>query len=77
MTNFPICPLNVNASLSFGLNANYKIICTLGLNARLDTIQAAVLGVKLKYFAKSLEERDEHARFYTMELQELETKGKK
>ena len=41
-----------------------------GLNARLDTIQAAVLRVKLKYFAEEVQQRQAAARFYDQLLAE-------
>lgn len=42
-----------------------------GLNARLDTIQAAVLNVKLKYLRGWNENRARHARTYTSRLESL------
>ena len=39
-----------------------------GYNSRLDTIQAAVLRVKLKYFAKAIKMRREIAAYYTEKL---------
>src|SRR6266567_1798474 len=44
---------------------------TLGINARLDEIQAAVLRVKLPYLEKWNAARQTHAKFYTENLQEL------
>ena len=46
-----------------------------GLNARLDTIQAAILNVKLKYFNDSLKKRNECADYYSIQLKELEKEG--
>lgn len=44
----------------------------LGLNARMDTIQAAILQVKLKYFIEyGLERRREIANYYSRELSEI------
>ncbi len=43
-------------------------ISRIGLNARLDTIQAAILSVKLKYFEKELAARDRLAKEYTVSL---------
>jgi len=42
----------------------------LGVNARLDELQAAVLRVKLRYLDQWNAARQEHARFYTEHLQE-------
>ena len=42
----------------------------IGLGARMDTIQCAVLNVKLKYYAEDLKKRQEVARKYTQALQE-------
>src|SRR5437016_3715673 len=44
---------------------------TLGINARLDEIQAAVLRVKLPYLEQWNVARQTHAKFYTEHLQEL------
>jgi dTDP-4-amino-4,6-dideoxygalactose transaminase len=48
----------------------YKNII-LGTNSRLDSIQAAILRVKLKYLDKWSEERREKADYYTKNLSEL------
>jgi len=45
----------------------------LGVNARLDELQAAVLRVKLRHLDQWNAARQEHARFYTEHLQELVT----
>ena len=39
-----------------------------GLNARLDTLQAAILNVKFKYFDKTVQERNRCANYYTKNL---------
>jgi len=46
-----------------------------GLNARLDTIQAAILLEKLKYFDQTIEARNNCANYYTNNLKFLEEKG--
>lgn len=46
-----------------------------GLNARLDTLQAAVLLVKFKYFEETLKKRNECANYYTEQLVDLKEKG--
>lgn len=46
-----------------------------GLNARLDTLQAAVLLVKFKYFEETLKKRNECANYYTEQLVDLKKKG--
>src|SRR6266487_2401906 len=43
----------------------------LGVNARLDELQAAVLRVKLRYLDQWNTARQEHAQFYTEQLREL------
>ncbi len=48
----------------------------IGVNSRLDTIQAAILLTKLKCFDESLENRNYVAHFYTNSLKVLEDKGK-
>lgn len=40
----------------------------IGLNARLDTIQAAILNVKFKYFEKTIQERNRCSDYYTKNL---------
>ena len=47
----------------------------IGLNGRLDTIQAAILNVKLLYFAETLKKRNECANYYTSNLKDIEEKG--
>ena len=42
-----------------------------GLNARLDTIQAAILNIKLKYFEDSLKKRNECAYYYSTKLKKI------
>jgi UDP-2-acetamido-2-deoxy-ribo-hexuluronate aminotransferase len=42
----------------------------IGVNSRLDTLQAAVLNVKLKYYDKEIEERDSLAQNYTKLLKD-------
>lgn len=46
-----------------------------GLNARLDTVQAAILLEKLKYFNETIENRNNCADYYTNNLKFLEEKG--
>lgn len=47
----------------------------IGLNARLDTIQAAILNVKLPYFEETIKKRQECANYYSEQLQFLTEKG--
>ncbi len=47
----------------------------IGLNGRLDTIQAAILLVKFKYFDETLKKRKLCANYYTMNLKLLEGEG--
>jgi UDP-2-acetamido-2-deoxy-ribo-hexuluronate aminotransferase len=46
----------------------------IGLNGRLDTMQAAILNVKLAYFEDTLEKRNAVANYYSDNLKELEDK---
>lgn len=41
----------------------------IGINARLDSLQCAILNVKLRHFAEEIQLREEKARFYTENLQ--------
>jgi len=49
---------------------NYQILH--GFNSRLDTIQAAILKVKLKYIDKWIEKRIENAKIYTKLLSKID-----
>ena len=44
----------------------------IGCNSRLDTIQAAILDVKLKYLNEYNLARNEAARYYTIRLKDVE-----
>jgi UDP-2-acetamido-2-deoxy-ribo-hexuluronate aminotransferase len=43
----------------------------IGCNSRLDTIQAAILNVKLKYFSEYITARQEAAKYYSANLSEI------
>lgn len=45
----------------------------IGMNSRLDTIQAAVLQVKMKYLDECLKRRDEVAKTYIEKLKDIES----
>ena len=47
----------------------------IGLNARLDTIQAAILNVKFKYFEETIKKRNDCANYYLSHLKYLEKDG--
>ena len=47
----------------------------IGLNARLDTIQASILNIKLNYFEDTIKKRNNCANFYTNNLKFLENKN--
>lgn len=44
----------------------------IGLNGRLDTIQASILNVKLKYFDNKIEERNRVAKYYSDKISNCE-----
>jgi len=46
----------------------------IGMNSRLDTIHAAIINVKFKYFNKTIEERNDCANYYTDNLDFLVNK---
>ena len=45
---------------------------SVGINSRLDALQAAILKVKLQYFNQSLQNRKAHGRFYNEQLAQIE-----
>ena len=47
----------------------------IGMNARLNTIQAAILNVKIKYFDLTIKKRNDCANYYTKNLQFLINKN--
>ena len=47
----------------------------IGINGRLDTIQAAILNVKLEYFNETIEERNKCANYYLDNLKFIEKKN--
>lgn len=55
-----------------GVRFKHKYI---GLNGRLDTIQAAILNVKFEYFNETILKRNRCANYYTANLKFLEDKG--
>lgn len=54
-----------------GMKAKYQYE-RVGVNSRLDSLQAAILDVKLKYFAKHLKARQEAAAFYDEHLGDIQ-----
>ncbi len=62
---------NIKMITNHGSKQKYyhKII---GCNSRLDTLQAAILNVKLKYLDSYIEKRRKAAHYYTSQLQDLE-----
>ena len=63
----------IKALLNHGSTRRYEHHY-IGINGRLDTIQAAILNVKLKYFNNELLEREKKANFYTKSLEPLTQK---
>lgn len=53
-----------------GMKQKYRNEC-IGVNSRLDTLQAGVLKVKLKYLDKYIAERRKVAEFYNKELEDI------
>ena len=47
----------------------------IGLNTRLDTIQAAILNVKFKYFEETIKKRNDCANYYLTHLKKIESEG--
>jgi UDP-2-acetamido-2-deoxy-ribo-hexuluronate aminotransferase len=67
------CAEKIRALLNHGQVATYRHRYV-GLNGRMDALQAAVLRVKLRHFNEELRARQQVAKWYSRELQgELET----
>lgn len=60
----------IRSIANHGMKAKYEYE-RIGVNSRLDSIQAAILEVKLKYLDKHIEARQNAARFYDEHLQNL------
>ncbi|QIA06704.1 DegT/DnrJ/EryC1/StrS family aminotransferase [Draconibacterium halophilum] len=60
----------IRSIASHGMKAKYEYE-RIGINSRLDSIQAAILEVKLKYIGKHIKARQTAARFYDEHLQGL------
>tara|TARA_R110001592_G_scaffold348530_1_gene642745 strand:+ start:23 stop:1153 length:1131 start_codon:yes stop_codon:yes gene_type:complete len=73
-TNIPELEAKIRAIKNHGgvKRFHHKYI---GMNARLDTIQAAILNTKLKYFEETIKNRNACANYYTQQLQYLEKIG--
>lgn len=67
-TNDDILAQQVRSLLNHGQEGRYHHT-RIGINGRLDTIQAAVLLVKLKYYEKEIELRNQWADLYNDQLQ--------
>ena len=70
MTNDESLYYDLIARRNHGQKERYKHDF-IGINSRLDTIQAAVLGVKLKYYSQEIKLRQERAAYYTHRLKNL------
>ena len=68
-TNDEELALKIKMLLNHGQNERYKHKY-IGINGRLDAIQAAVLLVKLKYFQDEVKQREEIGKRYTKLLEE-------
>ena len=75
-TNDDILAIKMRAIKSHGgiKRFEHKYI---GLNGRLDTLQAAILNVKFNYFNRTLDKRNECAKYYSKNLVFLEKNGLK
>lgn len=67
-TNDDILAQQVRSLLNHGQEGRYHHT-RIGINGRLDTLQAAVLLVKLKYYEKEMELRNQWAHLYNEQLQ--------
>ena len=60
----------IRSIANHGMKAKYEYE-RIGINSRLDSIQAAILEVKLKYIGKHIKARQTTARFYDEHLKDL------
>ena len=58
---------NIRKIKNHGIN-NVYVSDVIGINSRLDSIQAAVLRIKLKYLDENLRKRQENAKYYCEQL---------
>ena len=70
-TNDETIATKIRMLLNHGQNERYKHKY-IGINGRLDAVQAAVLGVKLKHFDKEVELRDEIGSRYSDLLEDVD-----
>ncbi|MGM0407610.1 MAG: DegT/DnrJ/EryC1/StrS family aminotransferase, partial [Bacteroidota bacterium] len=61
----------IRSIANHGMKAKYQYE-RIGINSRLDSIQAAVLSVKLKYFDKHIKARQDAAKWYDEYLKSIE-----
>lgn len=61
----------IRSIANHGMKAKYQYE-RVGVNSRLDSIQAAVLSVKLKYFNKHIKARQDAAKWYDEHLKSIE-----
>lgn len=73
-TNDPILEEKIRAIKNHGgvKRFHHKYI---GINGRLDTLQAAILNTKFKYFNETIENRNKCAEYYTLNLRFMEYYG--
>ncbi len=62
---------SIRSIANHGMKEKYQYE-RIGVNSRLDSLQAAILEVKLKYFDKHIKARQEAARYYDEHLAEIE-----
>lgn len=72
LCNDAILATNIRKISSHGQSKKY-IHDVVGINSRLDTLQAAILNVKLKYIDSYNTQRRQHATFYHNRLKSLNT----
>jgi UDP-2-acetamido-2-deoxy-ribo-hexuluronate aminotransferase len=71
ITNDPILAENIRTIANHGQKKKYNH-SVVGINSRLDTLQAAVLNVKLKYINNYISARREAAAIYDFNLQQVD-----
>lgn len=74
ITNYEAIATKIKILRNYGASSKY-FYTERGINSRLDTIQAAILNVKLPYLSRWNQKRNTAAQYYDLCLEHLQEKG--